>query len=107
MILLVSRKFEELDRLLKFISNELIVKETCDYIFNSKYKSHSNGNSKRGQYNANSLLSDSREFRKDQNRCFYCNSESLSTLQCGKVSNVKSRISILRKNSRCFFCLKS
>ena len=111
LILLISRKFEgnvwTLDRLLKFISDELIAKETCGSIFNSKTKSHSNDTSKRGQYTANSLLSESREFRKDKNRCVYCNSESHSPSQCGKVSNVKSRIEILRKNSRCFLCLKS
>ena len=111
LILLISRKFEgnvwTLDRLLKFISDELIAKETCGSIFNSKTKSHSNDTSKRGQYTANSLLSESREFRKDKNRCVYCNSESHSSSQCGKVSNVKSRIEILRKNSRCFLCLKS
>ena len=110
-ILLISRKFEgnvsTLDRLLKFISDELIAKETCGSIFNYKTKSHSNDNSNRGQYTANSLLSDSREFRKDKNRCAYGNSESHSPSQCEKVSNVKSRIKILRKNSRCFLFLKS
>ena len=58
LILLISRKFEgnvwTLDRLLKFISDELIAKETCGSIFNSKTKSHSNDTSKRGQYTANS-----------------------------------------------------
>ena len=94
--LLISRKFEgnvrTLDRLLKLISDELIAKETCGSIFNSKTKSHSNDTSKRGQYTANSLLSQRREFRKDKNRCVYCNSESHSPSQCGKVSNAKSRI---------------
>ena len=64
LILLISRKFEgnvwTLDRLLKFISDELIAKETCGSIFNSKSKSHSNDTSKRGQYTAISLLSKSR-----------------------------------------------
>ena len=104
LILLIPRKFEgnvwTLERLLKFISDELIAKETCGSIFNSKTKSHSNDTSKRGQYTANSLLSENREFRKDKNRCVYCNSDSHSPSQCGKVSKVKSRIEILRKNSR-------
>ena len=89
LILLISRKFEgnvwTLDRLLKFISDELIAKETCGSIFNSKTKSHSNDTSKRGQYTANSLLSDSREFREHKNRCVYCNSESHSPSQCESV----------------------
>ena len=38
---------------------------------------------------------------------FNCNSESHSLSQCGKVSNMKSHIEILGKNSRCFLCLKS
>ena len=88
LILLISRKFEgnvwTLERLLKFISDELIAKETCGSIFNSKTKSHSNDTSKRGQYTANSLLSENREFRKDKNRCVYCNSESHSPSQCEK-----------------------
>ena len=39
--------------------------------------------------------------------CVYCNSESQSLLHCVKVSNVKSHIDILRKNSTYFSCLKS
>ena len=44
MILLISKKFEGnvwtgSDRLLKFISDELIVKKTCVSVFNSKTKS--------------------------------------------------------------------
>ena len=73
LILLISRKFEgrvwTLDRLLKFISDELIAKETCGSIFNFKTKAHSNDSTRRGQYTANSLLSESREFCKDKNRC--------------------------------------
>ena len=53
LILLISRKFEEnvwtLDRLLKFVSDELIAKEICGSIFNSKTKFRSNDTSKRGQ----------------------------------------------------------
>ena len=50
LILLISRKFVGnvwiLDRLLKFIFDELIVNETRGFIFNSKTKSHSNDTSK-------------------------------------------------------------
>ena len=70
------------DRLLKFTSDELIAKETFGSIFNSKTKSHSNNTGKRGQYTTNSLLSESREFRIDKNRCVYCNCESHSPSQC-------------------------
>ena len=55
--------------LLKFISDELIPKETRGSIFNSKTKSHSNDTSKRGQYTANSLLSENQEPCIDKNRC--------------------------------------
>lgn len=73
LILAISIKFERniwnLDRLLKLISDVLIAKETCGYIFNFKTISHSNDNSNIGQYTANSLLNDSREFPKDKNGC--------------------------------------
>ena len=111
LVLLISRKFEgnvwTLGRLLKFISDELIAKETWGSIFNSKTKSHSDDISERGQYTANSFLSDSREFHKDKNRCVSYNSESHSPSQCGKVSNVKPRMEILGQNFRLFLCLKS
>ena len=84
LILLIPRKFEgnvwTLERLLKCISDELIAKETCGSIFNSKTKSHSNGTSKRGQYTANSLLSENGDFRKDRNRCFIVTVKT--TLRC-------------------------
>ena len=107
LILLISKKFEAnvwaWDRLLKYISDELIAKETCDSIFNSKTKSHSNDSSKRGSR----MMNDGQEFRKDKNRCVYCNSESHFPSQWEKLSNVKSRIEILRRNFRRLSCLKS
>ena len=44
-------------------------------------------------------------FTKTKIVLFVVISESHSLLQCGKVSNVKSRIKTLRKSSRCFLCL--
>ena len=53
------------------------------------------------------MMNDGREFCKDKDRCVYCNSESHFPSQWEKLSNVKSRIEILRINFRRLSCLKS
>ena len=105
---LISRKFASevwtLDLLLKYFHEELIAKEICTPIFNRNSSKQNCGNN----FSGYSLYAESSGVQSGRNeKCVFCYQSGHSPSQCKNVSNVDSRIEILKKYSKCFLCLKS
>ena len=108
LLMIISRKFGEnvwtLEEILNYFDDELQAKESC-VIFSKSEKSAS-GNQASGISTAGSLhmqLSGTRESFVP--KCVYCLNKHPPS-QCDKVTDVKARINVLKRFSKCFLCLK-
>ena len=99
----ISRKFGgsmwTLDLLLQYFNEELQVKERC-VSFNKS--SHTN----RADHYTTQKLHSGTEGNRGGQKCVYCLKDHPPS-RCKTVTNVDSRVSILRKYAKCFICLKS
>ena len=107
--IIISRKFSgevwTLDLLLKYFNEELKAKEMC-----APLKNHSDKDCKHksGGFTTSSFYSQGSDARNknNKNRCVFCLDENHPPSQCINVTNVKARMDILIRFSKCFICLK-
>ena len=104
--ILISRKFGNevwtLDNMLGYFNEELKAKERC-----ATFQKSDDVRDKRPSFDsftaANLYVQGETDFDR---KCVYCRN-SHSPSKCRIVTNIQSRISILRKYAKCFLCLKS
>ena len=104
--LLISRKFAgnvwTLELLLQYFNEELLVKERC---VSSHKNAECDENKKRNLYTASGLYVQNENYRR--HKCVFCLKEDHAHSQSKNVTNVKSRMDILKKYAKCFVCLQS
>ena len=102
--MIISRKFGNnvwnLDDLLSYFKQEIQAKERCT---SSKIK---NDDTKDYSFTAAGLHAQHNYNNYRNNRCVFC-SDIHPPSQCSKVTEIKSRLAVLRKKARCFVCLQS
>ena len=88
---------------LEIFKNELLALERCTVDVPGR-RSHEGGNT---DFTTANLYGGSSNYKKSRNqRCVFC-SESHSPSNCVNVTDVKSRVALLRKKGKCFLCLSS
>ena len=100
--LFISRKIGNnvwtLEDMLTYAKGEISAKERCNFYNPSKPSgSHSNN------FTASNLFADTNN---SNITCVYCKNNHTSS-KCKNAANVPARISLLRKQPRCFICLRS
>ena len=98
----ISRRFGSdiwiLDQLLEYMNQEIQASENCLTFSKTSNQDRSTA------YNLGvSAVGDDEE---DARKCVFCTNVHFSS-QCRKVTNVKSRVDILKRKRRCFVCLSS
>ena len=58
------------------------------------------------QFYSTSNLHQQLVYTKRKGVCFFCNQADHFTSQCPNVTDIKSRVNILRRSKRCFICLQ-
>ena len=95
----ISRRFEDriwtLDLLIEYTNKEIKASENCSSFF----KSSSSQPDRSTAYNLGISAENDRQ-------CVFC-SNSHPSYKCRKVTNVKSRVEILKRSRKCFLCLGS
>ena len=116
--IIIARSFKNdnwsLDEMMKVFKEELSARERCDAVSSkslrkfdteetpftsqSLYLRTSKGGKERSH--------DQGTFRNsNENKCVYCKRDHLSS-RCSIVSDVKARVALLRRENRCFICLR-
>ena len=105
----ISRRFGcdiwTLDLVLKYMNDEIQANENCVSILKN-----SSANEKKSQapYSAYAFQTNSEKEEKSSVRnCVYCSKDGHSPSKCHRVTNVQSRVEILKSKRRCFLCLDS
>ncbi|XP_066921197.1 uncharacterized protein [Clytia hemisphaerica] len=99
----ISRCFEDevwtLDKLIEYMNKEIRTSENCSSFLGGSSSSPSS----KGKSTTWNLFGGMSEDVAD--KCVFCSKDHASH-KCRKVTNVKSRTDMLRRDRRCFLCLK-
>jgi len=105
----IARRFGSdlwtLERLMKFFNDELTAYENCKTVIKSM-SPEGKGKSNKEFFTSSCLLrysSDSNNI----NNCLYCNESGHFASRCTSVTNIATRRELLRKQGRCFVCLRT
>ena len=105
--LIISRKIEQdvwdLDTLLKVLNGELEARETCVLVGTQNYSEQGQANKSKPQHSPSTtaaLVTQTRNVN-----CTYCR-QVHSSVNCKTVSDIRARKNLLRRQGRCFICLR-
>ena len=93
----------KIDQLLEYVKAELESRESCTFAANPNEEPKSRRGLQNGDYSASSLLTGASD--NFTLVCTYCGKDH-ATSKCDIVTEISARKSLLRKNRRCFLCLK-
>lgn len=96
-----------LDSVLKNLKNELSAKEHCSLVLEQSNRKRNDHFTTSTFFGQSSNKRGERDSRVQGTSCFYCGQKGHMSTQCRKVTNVNSRVEILKKAGRCFLCLKT
>ena len=101
LVLLIARRFEDeiwtLDKLIEYMNKEIKVSENCSSVLSKSSSSSSSSKSTTWSFLGLS--------EQTGDRCVFCSLDHASH-KCRRVTNVKTRTDILRREGRCFVCLQ-
>ena len=105
---IISQKFGNnlwtLDLMLEYINEELQAKERCASFHKSVEEQRPQ--KKNLYFTARNLHTQQEQSQQQKGRCVFCLKNDHPPSQCKQVTNIKSRVDILRKYAKCFKCLK-
>ena len=93
----------KMDELMKVLKQEIESRELCNFVAKSTDKTDRWSKRDTGAFTAQSLVTGTKD---DYNACVYCGKGHLSW-KCNNVTDVESRKHMLRKQGRCFLCLRT
>ena len=105
----IARRFGSdiwtLERLMTYFNDELTAYENCKSLIKQSSSDEKGKKKFDNPYTTSCLHGHGNTANPPKKFCVYCNSDSHLASKCTSVTNVKARLEIIKKQSRCFLCL--